>query len=56
MTALDQASANLDAACQTFNRYANSTTPPGVLQKAVMDLVYAVNHWADLKRETVRES
>ena len=56
MNALDHARANLDAACQTFNRCANSTTPPGVLQKAVMDLVYAVNHYADLRRETVRES
>ena len=56
MSALESARANLDAACQTFNRCANSTTPPGMLQLAVNDLMYAVNHWAELKRETVRES
>lgn len=53
-TPLEQAKATLDEAVDQFNRVANSTTPPGKLQQAVNDLMYAVNHYADLKRETVR--
>ena len=53
MTALDDARANLDAACESFNRCANSTTPPGMLQKAVRDLMVAVDDYAEIRRSGV---
>lgn len=51
MNPLEQAKADLDTACQNFNNAASATTPPGVLQKAVRDLMCAVDNWADTKRE-----
>lgn len=56
MTPLDQAQSALDRACEHFDRVRVSTTPPGVLQQAVRDLMAAVDHFADLRRETVRGS
>ena len=53
MTAIDQARADLAAACQAFNRCANSTTPPGMLQKAVRDLMVAVDDYAEIRRSGV---
>jgi hypothetical protein len=53
-TPLEQAKKQLDTACDEFNRAAAATTPPGKLQKAVRDLMYAVDNFCDMKRETVR--
>jgi hypothetical protein len=53
-TPLEQAKKQLDTACLEFNRAAAATTPPGKLQQAVRNLMYAVDHFAELKRETVR--
>lgn len=56
MTPLEQAKADLERATDQFNRAANSTTPPGVLQKAVRDLMVAVDDWASMRRDTPRNA
>lgn len=55
MTPLEQARADLETACQSFNAAANQSTPPDVLERSVRRLMEAVLHWSDTRRETRRE-
>lgn len=56
MTPLDQAAAAVDAAQERFDRVWTSTLSPGLLQLAGRELIAAVEHYVDVRRETVRAS
>lgn len=55
MTPLEQARADLETACQSFNQAANQSTPPDVLERSVRRLMEAVLNFTDTRRETRRE-
>lgn len=56
MTPLEQAWVALDAAHARFERVRSFSTNPSALQLAARLLHEAADHFADVKRETVRAS
>lgn len=53
-TALDQAHADMDAKYIWLGKVLQSTLSPGIVQMAARDFQAAADHFADVKRETVR--
>lgn len=51
-TPIETAASAVDKAQERFDRVWTSTLAPGLIQMAANDLLAAVNHFADVKRET----
>lgn len=54
MTPLELAAAAVDAAQERFDRVWTTTLSPGLLQLAGRELIAAIDHYVDVRRETVR--